>query len=272
MKVLPLLAFDAISNPILLSRIWGDEVTFGNTIGSQGGFKMSEMGCNTYLPIETISFIAPSRIMFSLEGNPWHHRPDIVGASIGFELNEDLKMILSGFDLAHMGDAPFAYASSWAWSKMSKIITYLGGNPETELVGSKSMYCWTTLEAEPDRIRQMLLHADEVVKWLADEVQLEPRLGGLFNFKWNKPWGCVKISGAITLFETDQILLISKENPFCEYMPLSIRFSFLQNGGTTKLITCIDGIDAQPFNQFASLLLSEIIQVALTSLNLCINQ
>lgn len=270
LKVLPPLAFEAISNPALLSRIWGDDVTFGKEVGSQGSIKMRDMGCDADWPIETVKFVAPTKILFSLAGNPWHHRPDIVGASIGFELDEELRMTLSGFDLAHMGDAPFVAASSWAWTKMAKIISHLGGNPESELFGTKSLCAWTTLEAEPDRVRQMLLRADEAVKWLADEVQLEPRLGGAFCLKWNRPWGTVQISGAISLFEADQILLFSKDNPFCESSPLSISFSLSQSGQTTKLTTCVDGVDAQPFNQFASLLLSEIVQVALTSLNLCI--
>jgi hypothetical protein len=149
---------------------------------------------------------------------------------------------------------------------MANIVSQFGGNPENELTGSQSISAWISMKASPDEIRSMILKPDHTVKWLADEVDIDPRLTGRISLRWVRPYMTFALSGHITCFEADKIEVTIKDNPLSKGKDLKITFDIAQTGEESKLTITIDGLSAEPWASFVSLYLCDVVQVALVGL------
>lgn len=255
-----------------LARAWGEGLEISTIEGCEGQIWGLEPSFSASWHIETQESRQYESLKAIFEGNPWHHRPDLFELAVQFEFGEICKLKLSGFDLTHIGDAPLLSASSWAYTKMAMLTKFFGKEPEKCVSGTRSIEASTIIKATPDTLRSMLLRADEAVKWLADMVQIEARESGQFQIAWQRPWGNILLHGVVSEFESDRITLVAKDNPFSPASPLSLRFSFFQEGENTKLSVVFDGFDVQPWASFSVLLFSEIAQVSLAGLGLIVSE
>lgn len=267
-EIVPISIWPFVTNSESLSKLTDDTIEFGTSIGDIGKISIFGNQQETLWNLETIECRNLSLIKMIVIGNPWHHRPDLVDSTIGFGFDGRFSITLEGFDISHHSDSTFLFASHWGWSRMANIITQFGGNPENELAGSQSISAWISMKASPDEIRSMILKPEQAVRWLADEVDIDPRLSGKISLRWVRSYMTFALSGNITCFETDKIEMTIKDNPLSKGKDLTMAFDIAQSGDESRLTITIDGLTAEPWASFASLYLCDVAQVALAGLAL----
>ena len=174
---------------------------------------------------------------------------------------------MDGFDLTHLGDSSFFFASSWALSRLSSIVCALGGKQD-DVNGFRSIWAENTFKLQPDQIRSKILDPEQAITWLGDEIDIDPRLGGRFNLKWGRTWGLIGLEGNIVKFEPDQISVKLAENNFNTGGDAFFNFIMSQHGDDTKLVLQMTGFDIEPWANIPLMVMSEMIQLQLASLAL----
>jgi hypothetical protein len=217
-------------------------------------------------PIEAEEAIDGSLLKLNVIGNPWHHRPDLVNSTITVKVGDCLSLEMEGFDLTHLGDPSYFFASSWALSRLSLVVKSLGGNPDL-VSGTRSIWAQNLYPIEPDTIRTKILDSEQAVGWLGDEADIDARLGGRFNLKWNRNWGMTSIEGNITKFNPDEIVVKFAQNWLGSDGDAYYKFKMIQSGSETKLIISMDGFDIEPWANISLMIMSEMIQLQLASLS-----
>ncbi|HOO96551.1 MAG TPA: hypothetical protein PKV16_03205 [Caldisericia bacterium] len=265
LSVLPWEAWSLLTDPVKLSRLWGDTIKLDFDETKKGVVVNVLRDCQNTWNIENISSVEMESIKMHIAGNPWHGRPDLVDSIFSISIGEEIRFVLDGFDISRSADASFLLGCMWAQSRLSKIIGYFGGDPHKNVELDCSIICSTELDKSINDIRVAILDAGSAVTWLADEVKIESFLGGNFWLKWNKPWGTLALKGSLTVFETDRLVVTVKDNPFGGKRPIQIVFGMSDTNSGTNLKISVSGLPVEPTSSFSVLLLSDLIQLALIS-------
>ena len=265
--LLPWEAWKLLTDSTRISKLWGDHVRMPTKKGETGLFVDVARDFQITWPVEADQVSEGSLLKLIVIGNPWHHRPDLVNSTITMKAGDCLSLEMDGFDLTHLGDPSYFFASSWALSRLSLVVKALGGNPEM-VSGTRAIWAQSSFQIQPDILRSKILDADQAIGWLGDEVDIEARLGGRFNLKWSRSWGMTSIEGNITKFEPDEIIIKIAQNWLGSNDEGYYKFKMHQSGSETKLVVSMDGFDIEPWANIPLMLMSEMIQLQLASLSI----
>ncbi|MBP7732413.1 MAG: hypothetical protein KA140_01430 [Caldisericia bacterium] len=265
--MLPWETWKLITDEARLSKLWGDHIKMPKGKGDTGLLVDVARDFQVTWPVEAEEVVEGSLVKLNIIGNPWHHRPDLVDSRLTLEIGDRLTMKMDGFDLTHLGDSSFLFASSWALSRLTSIICALGGKQD-DISGSRSIWAKNTFKLQPDQIRSKILDPEQAIAWLGDEVDIDPRLGGRFNLKWGRTWGLIGLEGNIVKFEPDEISIKLSENNFNAGGDVFFNFNMSQNGDDTTLMLQMTGFDIEPWANIPLMVMSEMIQLQLASLAL----
>jgi hypothetical protein len=265
--ILPWEAWKLITDETRLSKLWGDHLKLPLQLGATGLLVDVSRDFQVTWPIELAQFVDGQKLCFNIIGNPWHHRPDLVESILSIELSDRITIQMEGFDLTHLGDPTFFFASSWALSRLSSIVCNLGGKQD-DVWGERSIEAENMFKLQPDQIRTRILDPEKAIAWLGDEVDIDPRLGGRFNIKWGRTWGIIGLEGNIVKFEPNEISVKLVENNFNAGGDAYFSFFLNQIGESTKLKLRMTGFDIEPWANIPLMVMSEMIQLQLASLAL----
>jgi hypothetical protein len=268
--ILPWEAWQLVTDNTRLSKLWGDHVKFPAKKGGIGLFVDVSRDFQVTWPVEVKELEEASLVRFEVVGNPWHHRPDLVDSIISLTINDGIGLEMNGFDLTHMGDSSFFFASSWALSRLGSIVGALGGDPE-QVTGSRSIWAESVFGIQPDQLRSRILDPELAIGWLGDQVDIEARLGGHFNIRWNRSWGATGLEGSIIKFSPEEIAVKIAGNQIGDCCDGVYRFQMIQSGSQTKLVISMDGFDIEPWANIPLMIMSEMIQLQLATLMIELN-
>lgn len=265
--ILPWEAWKLVTDETRLSKLWGDHLKLPRVKNATGLLVDVARDFQVSWPIELVEYIEGSLLKFNIIGNPWHHRPDLVDSSLTISISDRISLSMEGFDLTHLGDPTFFFASSWALSRLSSIVCALGGKQD-DVWGARSIEASNSFKLQPDQLRTKILDPEQAVTWLGDEVDIDPRLGGRFVLKWGRTWGLVGLEGSIVKYEPDHISVKLVENNFNAGGDAFFDFTLTQRGENTILGLGMTGFDIEPWANIPLMVMSEMIQLQLASLAL----